>query len=59
MNDIACPYKLSGLCYRKGCIHIPELDCMKKAEYDSIMKSARKYLKKKKKHVKGGKKYEY
>lgn len=32
MNDIACPYKLSGLCYRKGCIHLPELDCTKKWE---------------------------
>lgn len=52
-EDISCPYKLSGLCYRKGCIHIPHLSCMKKREYDDIIKS---YKFKKKK---GHKHYEY
>lgn len=47
-----CPHKQSGLCYRNGCIFIPQQKCMKKHEFDSIMKSAKKYLKKKKKAVK-------
>lgn len=48
-----CAYKQSGLCYRNGCIFIPQQKCMKKHEFDSIMKSAKRYLKKKK----GGKKH--
>ena len=51
MNELKCPYKESGLCYRKGCIYIPQMDCMKKREYDDIMLSARKYIKKKKTRV--------
>lgn len=53
-EDITCPYKLSGLCCRDGCIHLPALKCMKKYEYDNIMKSAKKFIKRKK----GNRKYE-
>lgn len=53
-EDITCPYKLSGLCYRDGCIHLPELKCMKKYEFNHIMKSFKKFIKRKK----GNHKYE-
>ena len=51
-EDISCPYKFSGLCYRKGCIHIPEIKCMKKREYDDIMRYNKHRNKFKKRMVK-------
>lgn len=53
---VICPYNHSGICYRKGCIYKPEMDCMKIREYRHIMEYARKHLSKKKNARERGKK---
>ena len=55
---VVCPYNQSGICYRKGCIFKPEINCMKIREFKEIMNYAHKHLNKKKTRVKGAKKYE-
>lgn len=38
MEKPTCPYMVSGICYRKGCIYIPNMECMKKDELNRRMK---------------------
>lgn len=51
MEKPTCPYMVSGLCYRRGCIYKPHQMCMTFREY----KNRLSYVKKKK----AVKRYEY
>ena len=46
-QNVKCPYESSGICYRKGCIYIPNLDCMNTHELNNRMKYAKKGKKRK------------
>ena len=52
MIENVCPYKVSGICYRRGCIFHPQQPCMKDDEFRQIMGYLKKHNKSKKK---GGK----
>lgn len=43
MNKLTCPYMVSGVCHRKGCIYLPEQQCMK--EYSKKQQKSRKHAK--------------
>lgn len=51
-QDVKCPYNVSGICYRKGCIYRPHLKCMTKREYDRRLTIARKISKRNKTLIK-------
>lgn len=55
MNKPSCPYMDSGICYRKGCIYMPDLQCMKSEEFKQRLSIAKKLSKKHKKSVKRAK----
>lgn len=58
-NVVCCPYQKDGLCYRKGCIHLPHYNCMSKGEYDHLIAIYNRYRQSKKsKFRKVGKKDE-
>ena len=42
MNKPTCPYMVSGVCYRNGCIYLPSMECMKINEFRERMKFAKK-----------------
>lgn len=45
MEKITCPYAVSGVCYRKGCIYLPSMDCLTVDEYKQRLKYAKKHKK--------------
>lgn len=47
MEKPTCPYKVSGICYRDGCIYLPSMDCIKKSELNRRLKYAKKKVVKK------------
>lgn len=49
MNKPTCPYMVSDICYRTGCIYKPHMNCMSIHEFRNRLK----YVKK------GKKKYEH
>lgn len=53
---VTCPYAVSGICYRRGCIFIPHQQCLSKSEFDKRLKIAmNKQSSKKQKFVKRAK----
>ena len=53
---VICPYAVSGVCYRRGCIFIPHQRCLSKSEFDKRLKIAmNKQSSKKQKFVKRAK----
>lgn len=55
-KPVVCPYSVSGICYRRGCIFIPHQQCLSKREYDKRLKVAmNKQSSKKQKFVKRAK----
>ena len=48
-----CPYSVSDVCYRNGCIYLPKMDCIKEWEQRDKIRNARN-----KKFKKGFKHYE-
>ena len=53
---VTCPYAISGVCYRRGCIFIPHQHCLSKSEFDKRLKIAmNKQSSKKQKFVKRAK----
>jgi len=47
MNKPTCPYMVSGICHRRGCIYLPPMDCLKEDEYRHRINIAKKMNKKK------------
>lgn len=45
MEKPTCPYAVSGVCYRKGCIYLPSMDCLTVDEYKQRLKYAKKHKK--------------
>lgn len=41
-ETIVCPYAVSGICYRTGCIFKPQMDCMKINEFKTRLNYAKK-----------------
>lgn len=50
-QNIKCPYNQSGICYHSHCIYIPDLDCMKRREYERKLARAHKITRNAIKHV--------
>lgn len=44
---VTCPYAVSGICYRRGCIFIPHQHCLNKREFDKRMAKAKNMSSKK------------
>lgn len=42
MEKPTCPYMVSGICYRKGCIYIPHQQCMTIREYKNRLQFVKK-----------------
>ena len=55
MNKPTCPYMVSGVCHRNGCIYLPNFDCLKEDEFRHRMKIAKKMSREIKKSAKRGK----
>ena len=49
---VTCPYAVSGICHRSGCIFIPHQQCMTKREYDKRIAIAKNMSSKHQKFVK-------
>lgn len=50
-----CPYSERGICYRRNCIYLPNMECMKQNEFLTRLSIAKKLSKKHKtsrKHAK-------
>lgn len=52
---VTCPYAVSGICHRRGCIFIPHQRCLNKREYDRRIAIAKNMSSKKQKFVKRAK----
>lgn len=55
-ESVTCPYNVSGLCHRNGCIYLPHMECMKIGEYRHRMEIAKKIIMKKRKARERGQK---
>jgi len=49
-----CPYSVSGICYRRTCIYLPDMKCLKENEFKTRLSIAKKYSKKHKKPLQRG-----
>ena len=49
-ESVVCPYSVSGICHRNGCIFKPEMDCMKEHEFKMRLAYAKKMSKGKRKY---------
>lgn len=45
-EPVICPYAVSGICHRDGCIYLPPMSCMTEREYRNRLKYAKKGRKK-------------
>ena len=50
-----CPYSVSGICYRRTCIYLPDMKCLKEREFKTRLAVAKNLSKKHKKSFKNAK----